>query len=119
MARGQKTGGRKKGTPNKRTQTVTEKLEALGCDPIAGMARIAMNTKNRIELRAHMFKELAQYIAPKCRAVEIRDEAEKVQPLIVVPKPCATAEEWHKQVQEYLNKKGNGSDGSPRLVRKS
>ncbi len=60
-----KTGGRAKGTPNKRTQSVMERLEALGCDPIAGMAKIAMNTKNRIELRGQMYKELAQYVAAK------------------------------------------------------
>ena len=40
-----KTGGRQKGTPNKATQTVAEKLDALGCDPIEGMARIAMNER--------------------------------------------------------------------------
>lgn len=36
-----KTGGRQKGTPNKRTQEIQEKLEKLGCDPIEGLARIA------------------------------------------------------------------------------
>ena len=38
MALGFKTGGRTKGTPNRRTAEVSEKLEALGCDPIEGMA---------------------------------------------------------------------------------
>ncbi len=69
-----KTGGRTKGTPNRRSQTVAEKLEALGCDPIEGMAKIAMDRKNRIELRAQMYKELAQYVAPRRKAVEIEDE---------------------------------------------
>ncbi len=69
-----KTGGRAKGTPNKRTQSVTEKLAALGCDPIEGLAKIAMDRKNRIELRAAMYKELAQYIVPKRKAIEIEDE---------------------------------------------
>jgi hypothetical protein len=41
--------------PNKRTREVVEKLAALRCDPIAGMARIAMNRKNPVELRARMF----------------------------------------------------------------
>ena len=40
---------------------------ALNCDPIKGMAKIAMNKKNPVELRASMYKELAQYIAPKGR----------------------------------------------------
>ncbi len=35
--------GRKAGTPNKRTRSIEEKLEALGCDPIEAMARLAMD----------------------------------------------------------------------------
>ena len=74
-----KTGGRAKGTPNRRTQNIMEKLEALGCDPIAGLAHIAMNKKQKlgvrkgvpVELRAQMYKELAQYVAPKRKAAEI------------------------------------------------
>lgn len=34
---------RQVGTPNKRTQETAEKLARLGCDPITGMAHIAMN----------------------------------------------------------------------------
>ncbi|MCU0500604.1 MAG: hypothetical protein MUC51_02350 [Anaerolineae bacterium] len=70
MALGRKTGGRTAGTPNKRTQDVIERLAALNCDPIAGMARIAMDEANSPELRGRMFSELAQYVAPKRKAVE-------------------------------------------------
>lgn len=42
MAKGRKTGGRQAGTPNKATQEVIDKLQGLGCDPVEGMARIAM-----------------------------------------------------------------------------
>jgi hypothetical protein len=42
----------------------------LHCDPITGMARIALNTKNPIELRVRMFADLAQYVAPKRKALE-------------------------------------------------
>ena len=66
----QKTGGRKAGTPNKRTLDVIERLDQLGCDPIEGMAKIALDPQNPIELRARMFSDLAQYVAPKRRAVE-------------------------------------------------
>ncbi len=38
-----KTGGKQKGTPNKSSASVREKLERLSCDPIEGMATIAMN----------------------------------------------------------------------------
>ena len=66
-----KTGGRKRGTPNRKTADIQEKLAAMGCDPIAGMAAIAMDEKQDIALRAQMFKELAQYVAPKRKAVEM------------------------------------------------
>lgn len=45
MALGRKTGGRVAGTPNKRTMEVMERLESLGCDPIEGMAKIAMDRR--------------------------------------------------------------------------
>lgn len=65
-----KTGGRKAGTPNRRTVELHQKLDALGCDPIEGMARIALDQKNPPELRARMYAELAQYVAPKRKAIE-------------------------------------------------
>jgi hypothetical protein len=42
MAKGIKTGGRSSGTSNRSTAEVKQKLEVLGCDPIEGMARIAV-----------------------------------------------------------------------------
>lgn len=67
---GKKTGGRKKGTPNRKTMDVAEQLEALHCRPIVGLARIAMNRKNPMELRARTYGQLAEFIYPKRRAVE-------------------------------------------------
>ena len=70
MELGRKTGGRVAGTPNKRTQDVIERLALLGCNPIEGMARIAMDEANSPELRGRMYAELAQYVAPNRKAVE-------------------------------------------------
>jgi hypothetical protein len=70
MSLGRKTGGRTKGTPNRRTADVVGKLAALGCDPIDGMARIAMDEENAVELRARMYAELAGYVAPKRKAID-------------------------------------------------
>lgn len=71
MALGRKTGGRIRGTPNRRTQDIQSLLSRLGCDPIEGMARIAMDPLNPIEVRAKMYAELAGYIAPKRKAVQV------------------------------------------------
>ena len=78
MATGYKTGGRQAGTPNKRTQGVIERLEALGCDPIEGMARIAMDKDAPLELRGRMYSELAQYVACKRKAVEVTQPDDKI-----------------------------------------
>ena len=79
MALGKKTGGRQAGTPNKRTTELSERLEALGCDPIEGMAQIAMDQANPPELRGRMYAELAGYLFPKRKATEIKlDERPQV-----------------------------------------
>jgi len=68
-----KTGGRQRGTPNKATRAVAEKLEALGCDPILGMARIAMDEKNSAETRGRYYGELAQYVHAKRKPIDDSD----------------------------------------------
>lgn len=72
MALGKKTGGRKKGTPNKANREIIEKLAELDCDPIEGMAKIAQQAYNSgdFQLAGSMYKELAQYVAPKRKAIE-------------------------------------------------
>lgn len=71
MALGRKTGGRTRGTPNRRTQDVQSLLASLGCDPIEGMARIAMDPRHPVEVRARMYAELAGYVAPKRKAIQM------------------------------------------------
>jgi hypothetical protein len=63
--------GRKKGTPNRSSLEVAERLRELNCDPIEGMARIAMDKRHTPELRGRMYAELAQYVYPKRKAVEL------------------------------------------------
>ena len=74
MARERKTGGRRRGTPNKRTQQVAELLLELDCDPIRGMAEIAADKQHPIELRARMYAELAHYVYPKRKAVDMHHD---------------------------------------------
>lgn len=111
-APGERRGGRRKGSLNKINAEVAEQLASLGCNPIAGMARIALGQVRcslclgaksatykdgravppgtaeavvapcahcyatglepvGIDLTAKMFAELAQYVAPKRKAVEV------------------------------------------------
>lgn len=76
MAKGMKTGGRVKGTPNKKTQAVLDKLEAADHDPILAMVKIAKKAyaMDDLHLAGAMNRELAQYVAPKRKAVEVTGE---------------------------------------------
>jgi hypothetical protein len=58
-------------TPNRKNGEITELLNSLGCNRIEGMARIATDEKHSRELRGRMFAELAQYVYPKRKAVEL------------------------------------------------
>lgn len=71
MALGAKTGGRIKGTPNRKTADIQELLDGLGCSPIEGMARIANDENVDISIRFSAYRELAQYVAPKRRSIDI------------------------------------------------
>lgn len=68
---GQKTGGRVAGTPNKRSAELIERLEALGCDPLEGLAKIAADPTIDMALRARVYADLLPYLYPKRRAVEM------------------------------------------------
>jgi hypothetical protein len=72
MAQVRKTVGRTSSMPNRRTQAAIDRLEALGCDPIEGMGRIAMDEKVEMSIRAQMYKELAQYVASKRRQLKFK-----------------------------------------------
>ena len=78
MPVGKKYGGRVKGTPNKNNQTIMDKLSDLNCDPIEGMATIAKKAMDEGEfiLAGTMYKELAQYVAPKRKSIEVSGEME-------------------------------------------
>ena len=77
MANGKKTGGRIRGTPNRRSLDIQAMLDALGCNPIEGMAILAMDEATPIDIRARMYAELAQYVAPKRRASEVQQTTNK------------------------------------------
>ena len=63
--------GRPKGSLGEKTKAVQAKLEELGCDPIEALANISMDNSNTPELRFQANKELAQYVAPKRKAIEM------------------------------------------------
>lgn len=64
----QKTGGRKPGVPNKKTQALIDICFEEGLDVWRAMVRLAKEGEEGIKLS--MLKELAQYLYPKRKAVE-------------------------------------------------
>lgn len=82
-----KTGGRKKGTPNKDKQEILDMILESGCDhPLQGLGKIALLAYRGgdYQLSATCYKELAQYVAPKRKAVEHTGTVETNQPLVIV-----------------------------------
>ena len=71
MAQGFKSGGRAAGVPNRKTSLVERLLDEMKCNPVGIMAEMAMNPKTPVKLRFLCAKELAQYIAPKRKAIEV------------------------------------------------
>jgi hypothetical protein len=70
MARGAKTGGRQKGTPNRKTAELQAKVEAEGITPLAYMLSIMRNDAVEATRRDDMAKAAAAYIHAKLAAVE-------------------------------------------------
>ena len=66
-----KTGGIKKGGHHKITNELRLLLDDLGCNPIEGRARIAMNGEHPVEVRRRAYADLVRYIHPQLQAVAV------------------------------------------------
>jgi hypothetical protein len=77
MARGVKTGGRGPGVKNRRTQELESRLEALGVDPVLGLAEIAKDPTVSVDLRARVNIELMAYLYPKRKALDVSSGAQQ------------------------------------------
>ena len=62
---------RRRNAPVPADADVDEQLRKLNCDPIAGMAKLTQDDAVPVVLRARMFAELATYIAPRRKAMEL------------------------------------------------
>lgn len=69
MAKGTKTGGRKAGTPNKKT---TELIELLGdYNPITRLIEIAKNENTPLDMQVKINLDLMPYIYPKRKSIDM------------------------------------------------
>ena len=65
-----KTGGRKRGVPNRRTLELTEQLAELDFDPVAALVKIAKDPATSTELQIRCITEIMPYCFPRRKAVE-------------------------------------------------
>ena len=68
--------GPDKGYKKLKTRLVEEKLAELKCDPIEGMVVLAQDETTNIGVRAKLYSELANYVYPKRRAVELETKGD-------------------------------------------
>lgn len=70
MAKGIKTGGRKKGVPNKATAAKAVEIAASGLTPLEYMLDVMRNPGLDCEIRMEAAKAAAPYVHPKLAQVE-------------------------------------------------
>lgn len=71
--------GRKKGTPNKRTEALFEKCERMGVDPFSALLEFVNHPDPMLRLAA--LKEICSYLYPKKKAIEV---TEKLNPQAIL-----------------------------------
>lgn len=70
MAAGYKSGGRRKGTPNKATASKAAAIEQSGLTPLDFMLRLMRDEEQPASIRADAAKNAAPYVHPRLAAVE-------------------------------------------------
>jgi hypothetical protein len=86
MAKGRKTGGRKKGTPNKATAAKAAEIAATGETPLDFLLRVMRDEDRAFEFRLDAAKAAAPYAHPKLAAMELTGRDGGPVPLVVAHK---------------------------------
>lgn len=94
--------GSRKGIPNKNKQALIKLLELKYPDynPILEMAAIATDKEADLRVRYDAHKEIAQYIYPKRKAIEVEHSGEITQK-VVNAKPLSE-DEWTERYGDSL-----------------
>ena len=83
--KGRKTGGRTSGTLNKKSQAVGELIAQKypTYHPILSLVEIAQDTSNEVSLRLQANKEVAKYVCPQLKSIEIKEYQEETRIVVV------------------------------------
>jgi hypothetical protein len=89
-----KWGGRKKGTPNKARQDLWAICQKHKCDPFEGMVILAMAEVDP-DKQFDKLERIAQYVIPKCKAIEISENPDAPIGGALADKHLAKVKELH------------------------
>jgi hypothetical protein len=70
MAKGQKTGGRQKGTPNRATAAKAQEIAESGLTPLQFMLDVMRDPSQEYPVRMDAAKSSAPYVHPKLASIE-------------------------------------------------
>ena len=76
---GKKTGGRKKGIPNKATAAKAAAIAASGMTPLDFLLDTMRNEANELGARIDAAKAAAQYVHPKLQPVDGKTGSSEIQ----------------------------------------
>jgi len=82
-----KTGGRKPGIRNRDIASIWEMLDELKCDPLRGLAEIAIDPTVDKKLRARCYSDIGQYVYARRQSVAITDANGDNLPIVHVVLP--------------------------------
>ena len=74
MALGRKTGGRKKGSRNKRPRELIERIEASGLVPLEYMLAVMRDENAPSERRDEMAKAAAPFVHPRLATTKVQGD---------------------------------------------
>jgi hypothetical protein len=103
-----KTGGRVRGTPNRDTAALREKLGALGCDPTEELVKIARDPKTETGARVSIYSLLMRH---SCPIPKPQDDSR--QDIVIGDESAPTTEEVIKLAQYVLERFGPNAASQP------
>lgn len=77
MAKGKKTGGRRKGVPNRSTLERQAAMEASGLLPLDYMLSVLRDPKQDYDVRLEAAKSAAPYVHPRLANIELSGNKDK------------------------------------------
>jgi hypothetical protein len=100
MAKGRKTGGRKRGTPNKATAVRQAEIAGSGLTPLDYMLSVMRDEQADTATRLDAAVKAAPYVHPKLATIDNTHrgaDGGPVQAVYVISDRPMTEEEWQKQ----------------------